>query len=90
MIELLSDNPLLKYLLLVSLFAIVSVGAYFASLAFGARQVARQRLVEAQAPGEQGTVMGSLRTDRVERRAERPVAGRVRHHGALGQGSGGR
>ena len=29
MIELLSDNPLLKYLLLVSFFAIVSVAAYF-------------------------------------------------------------
>jgi tight adherence protein C len=66
MIELLTDNPLLKYLLLVSLFAIVSVGAYFASLAFGARQVARQRLVEGHATGEQGSVMGSLRSDRVE------------------------
>src|SRR5215213_9991455 len=66
MIQLLSDNPLLKYLLLVSLFAIVSVAAYFTSLAVGARQVARQRLVEGHSSSEQGAVMGSLRSDRVE------------------------
>jgi tight adherence protein C len=66
MIQLLSDNPLLKYLLLVSLFAIVSVAAFFTSLAVGARQVARQRLVEGHGSSEQGAVMGSLRSDRVE------------------------
>jgi len=67
MIELLSDNPLLKYLLLVSLFAIVSVAAYFTSLAVAARQVARQRLGESRpAANEEGVVMGSLRSDRVE------------------------
>src|SRR5688500_12088162 len=66
MIELLSDNPLLKYLLLVSLFAIVSVAAYFASLAFGTRQLTRQRLTEGSTVGEQGTALGSLRTDRLE------------------------
>ena len=66
MIELLSDNPLLKYLLLVSLFAIVSVAAYFSSLAVGARQIARQRLTEGRTDTDQGLVMGSLRSDRVE------------------------
>src|SRR5687768_9090486 len=65
MIELLSTNPLLKYLLLVSLFAVVSVGAYFASLAVGSRQLAKQRLVEGRSSGEQGTALGSLRSDRV-------------------------
>ena len=67
MIELLSDNPLLKYLLLVSLFAIVSIAAYFTSLAVAARQVARQRLGESRSPvNEEGMVLGSLRSDRVE------------------------
>lgn len=66
MIQLLADNPLLKYLLLVSLFALVSVAAYFLSLGIGVRQLARQRLVEGSAAGDQGLVTGSLRSDRVE------------------------
>ena len=66
MIEVLSDNPLLKYLLLVTLFAIVSVGAYFMALAIGARQITRRRLVEAGMPSEADGAVGSLRTDRVE------------------------
>ena len=66
MIELLSDNPLLKYLLLVSLFAIVSVAAYFTSLAVGARQMARQRLDEGRPATGEGMALGSLRSDRVE------------------------
>ena len=66
MIQLLSDNPLLKYLLLVSLFALVSVTGYFASLAIGERRLTRQRLVEGGSTGPQAQVMGSLRSDRVE------------------------
>jgi tight adherence protein C len=66
MIELLSDNPLLRYLLLVSLFALVSVAAYFASLGIGARQAARQRLVDGRPAEDSGAVMGSLRSDRVQ------------------------
>jgi tight adherence protein C len=66
MIQLLSDNPLLKYLLLVSLFALVSIAAYFLSLAIGERRLARQRLVEGSSPSNQGQVLGSLRSDRVE------------------------
>ena len=66
MIELLSDNPLLRYLLLVSLFAVVSVAAYFTSLALGARQMARQRLADGRPSGDQGEVMSSLRSDRVQ------------------------
>ena len=66
MIELLSDNPLLKYVLLVSLFAVVSIAAYFTSLAVAARQVARQRLDQGRTTTDEGLVMGSLRSDRVE------------------------
>ena len=66
MLEILSDNPLLKYLLLVTLFAVVSATAYFATLTVGARQVARQRLADAGVSGEEVSSIGSLRSDRVE------------------------
>ena len=66
MIQLLSDNPLLKYLLLVSLFALVSVTGYFVSFAIGERRLARQRLVEGGSTGTQAQILGSLRSDRVE------------------------
>ena len=66
MLDILSDNPLLKYLLLVALFAIVSATAYFVTLAVGARQVARQRLADAGMIGEQAALIGTLRSDRVE------------------------
>ena len=67
MIELLADNPALKYLLLVSLFAIVSAAVFFTAIAVGTRQVTRQRLAEAgKAPEEQQTAIGSLRADRVQ------------------------
>ena len=67
MIELLADNPALKYLLLVSLFAIVSAAVFFTAIAVGTRQVTRQRLAEAgKAPEEQQAAIGSLRADRVQ------------------------
>jgi tight adherence protein C len=66
MIEVLSDNPLLKYLFLLALFAIVSAAAYFASIAIGARQLARRRLAQAGVSGEPEIPSGSLRSDRVE------------------------
>jgi tight adherence protein C len=66
MLEILSDNPLLRYLLLVTLFAVVSATAYFVTLTVGTRQVARQRLADAGMSGEQNTSIGSLRSDRVE------------------------
>ena len=65
MIELLSDNPLLKYLLLLALFAVVSAAAYFASLSVAARQVTRRRLAEGLG-GEEEAVIGSLRSSQVE------------------------
>jgi len=66
MIELLTDNPPLKYLLLVSLFAVIVAGAYFAAVAVIARQLARERLAEAGTASEPVAVAGSLRSDRVE------------------------
>lgn len=66
MLEVLSENPLLKSVLLVTLFALVSATTYFVAVAIGTRQVARQRLADAGASGEPGTVLGSLRADRVE------------------------
>ena len=65
MIELLADNPPLKYLLLLALFAVVSAAVYFASLSIGARQVARRRLAEGLGDDET-TVVGSLRSSQVE------------------------
>ena len=66
MLETLSANPMLKSVLLVALFALVSATTYFVAVAMGTRQVARQRLADAGAAVEPGTVLGSLRTDRVE------------------------
>jgi tight adherence protein C len=66
MLEILSDYPELKYVLLVSLFALVSAGAYFVTLAVAARQVTRERIAEAAAPMDKGIVTRSLRSDRVE------------------------
>ena len=66
MIEIFSNNPVLKYILLVVLFAIVSVGVYFTSLAIGTRQLARQRLAQTGIAGQPDLVTNSLRSDRVE------------------------
>jgi tight adherence protein C len=66
MIELLTDNPLLKYVFLLSLFAVIAAGAFFATLAISNRQFTKQRLADASAPSEQIAAAGSLRSDRVE------------------------
>jgi tight adherence protein C len=66
MIEVLSDNPLLKYLFLVALFALVAAAAYFTSLTVSARQIARRRLAEGMPVGDEDEIIGSLRSDKVE------------------------
>jgi tight adherence protein C len=66
MIELFADNPALKYVLLVSLFGLVSVAAYFTSLSIASRQLTKQRLTQAAGSSEQSGVIGSLRSDRVQ------------------------
>ena len=66
MIELLADNPALKYLLLVSLFAMVSALAYFTSLSIASRQVTKHRLTQAAGTAEPSSAIGPLRSDRVQ------------------------
>jgi len=65
MIQLILENPLLRVLLLVLLFAAVAAGVYFTAHALGTRQVARRRLFEA-APAGGAPALGSLRAERVE------------------------
>lgn len=66
MIELLADNPSLKYILLLTLFGVVSAAAYFTSLSVSARQLTRQRLNEAAPLPDQSSIIGTLRSDRVQ------------------------
>ncbi|GAA4712256.1 type II secretion system F family protein [Sphingomonas lutea] len=65
MLELVADNPTLRALLLVLLFAVVSIVAFYAAQSFGGRQIARQRLMEGNRPTGDVTI-GSLRSDRTE------------------------
>jgi len=66
MIELLTDNPMLKYLLLIALFAVVTAGAYFSTLAVNARQVARRRLADTGFVNENEVTTSTLRSDQVQ------------------------
>jgi len=65
MLDLVAENPVLRILLLVLLFAIVAVVIFFTSQAFSVRRVARSRLLEATA-GPRAQTLGSLRAERVE------------------------
>src|ERR1043165_8589999 len=66
MLDLVAQNPILRVLLLVLLFAGVTVAAYFISQAVGARQVTRKRLYETASSGAGTPTLGSLRAERVE------------------------
>lgn len=66
MIELVAQNSVLRMLLLLSLFAIVGIAAYFIVQAFAVRQLARRRLLETSAPGAVTATLGSLRAERIE------------------------
>jgi len=66
MLQILADNPPLKYALLVTLFALVSAAVFFTMLAVGTRQVTKQRLAEAGTSREQRITAGSLRSARVQ------------------------
>ena len=66
MVEILSDNPILKAILLLTLFALVSVFAYFVALTVSNRQLARQRLAETGTADHAQNIASSLRSDRVE------------------------
>jgi len=65
MIELIAENSLLRLLLLLFLFALVAVAAYFIVQAVTVRQFARQRLLEGTAATGTPT-LGSLRAENVE------------------------
>ena len=65
MIDLLSDNPALRYLLLFALFGVVSAFAFLVASGINSRQSARRRLVEDGA-GVAVPGFGSLRSDKAE------------------------
>jgi tight adherence protein C len=65
MIELIAENGLLRLLLLLFLFAVVAIAAYFVTQAVTVRQFARQRLLEGTAATGAPT-LGSLRAENVE------------------------
>ena len=66
MIQLFAENNLLRSLLLVFLFAVVAAAVYFVTQALGARQFARQRLIQTTTPGAGAPTLGSLRAERIE------------------------
>jgi tight adherence protein C len=67
MIELIAENSGLRMLLLLLLFAIVAVAAFYSANAVSTRQLTRRRLLET-GPVDHGgtTTMASLRTDNVQ------------------------
>lgn len=65
MTELFTDYPLLRFGILLGLFALVAVGAYFLTAAVAARQASRSRLVEGDVGGHQ-VVGASLRSQHAE------------------------
>jgi len=65
MLDLIAENPILRVLLSVLLFAMVAVGIFFTSQAFSVRRVARSRILEATA-GPRAQTLGSLRAEKVE------------------------
>jgi tight adherence protein C len=65
MLELVAENPVLRLMLLVFLFAVVAAAVYFMTQMFAERQVARRRLLGgAAAPGP--STIGTLRLERIE------------------------
>jgi len=67
MIELISDNAILRAATLLALFMLVAVAAYFLASAFSARQFARNRLVDRSMEGTPDEIAsGSLRSRNAE------------------------
>ena len=67
MFDLIAENSGLRLLLLLLLFATVTVVTYFATQAFGERQLARRRLLDQDGGAARVTqTLGSLRTDKVQ------------------------
>lgn len=66
MLDLIAENNALRLLLLLLLFAAVAAVVFFFAQGFGARQLSRQRLVDATAPAGGTPLLGSLRAERAE------------------------
>ena len=66
MIELVAENAVLRLLLLLLLFALVAVSAYFAAQSLSVRHLTRRRLVEAGPRGIGAPTLGSLRAEHIE------------------------
>jgi tight adherence protein C len=66
MLDLIAENNALRLLLLLLLFAAVAAVVFFVAQGFGARQLSRQRLVDAAASGGGTPLLGSLRSERTE------------------------
>ena len=66
MLDLIAENIALRLLLLLLLFAAVAAVVFFVAQGFGARQLSRQRLVDAAASGGGTPLLGSLRSERTE------------------------
>src|SRR5258708_39876974 len=67
MLDLLADNPLVRLLLLLLLFAVVATASYFIAQMVAVRQLTRRRLQEEGPRVTSGApIMGSLRAERVE------------------------
>ena len=66
MLELVAQNSVLRFLLLISLFAIVATVVYFVVQAVAVRQLSRQRLLETAGAAPGAPVVGSLRAERIE------------------------
>ncbi len=67
MMTLIAENPLLRLVLLATLFAMVAAGAYFVTAAIAARQSARRRLAgDAGAYSTDAVHAGSLRSAQAE------------------------
>jgi tight adherence protein C len=66
MIDLVAQNAVLRWLLLLFLFVIVATAAYFVAQAIAGRQLSRRRLLEPVAMGSGGPTLSSLRAERLE------------------------
>jgi len=66
MIDLVVQNAVLRWLLLLSLFVIVATTAYLVAQGIAVRQLSRRRLLEPAAMGPAGPMLGSLRAERLE------------------------
>jgi tight adherence protein C len=66
MLDLIAENSALRLLLLLLLFSAVAAVVFFVAQGFGARQLSRQRLVDAAASGGGTPLLGSLRSERTE------------------------